>query len=65
MRYEFVVQGTVTSGVLDQFSDFSATTVPTGTALFGRVRDDAEARTVVTRLFSLDLPVIEVRPLPD
>jgi hypothetical protein len=65
LRYEFVVDGKVTAGALDQFPGFSATTLPSGTAIFGPVCDDSDVQSVVARLFSLELPVVEVRPLPD
>lgn len=65
MRYEFVVEGSVSTSVLDQFPGFSVTTLDKGTAFFGPVRDEADVQTIVSRLISLDLPVVDVRPLPD
>jgi hypothetical protein len=65
LRYEFVVAGTVSTSVLDQFPEFSVTTLAKGTAFFGPVRDESDVQTIVSRLISLDLPVVDLRPLPD
>jgi hypothetical protein len=51
--------------VLNQFPEFAVTTLAKSTAFFGPVRDESDVQTIVSRLISLDLPVVDVRPLPD
>ncbi len=66
MRYEFIVQGEVPDDVLLELPELAATPYPTGgTALFGPVRDGADVRTILARIESLGLHIVEVRTLPD
>ncbi len=66
MRYEFIVQGVVPDDVLLELPELAAAPYPTGgTALFGPVRDGADVMTILARLTSLGLHIVEVRALPD
>ena len=66
MRYEFIVEGSVSAVVLGALPGFRATPYPTGgTALFGPVRDEPEVTTLLGRLANLGIAVIETRQLPD
>jgi hypothetical protein len=66
MRYEFIVQGTVSDDALAALPELSSIPYPTGgTALFGPVRDDADVSSLLARLMDLGLSVIELRRLPD
>jgi hypothetical protein len=66
MRYEFIVQGTVSDDALAALPELSSIPYPTGgTALFGPVRDEADVSSLLARLMDLGLSVIELRRLPD
>jgi hypothetical protein len=66
MRYEFIVQGTVSEDALAALPELSSIPYPTGgTALFGPVRDEADVSSLLARLLDLGLSVIELRRLPD
>ena len=66
MRYEFIVQGSVSDAVQAQLPELSSTRYPTGgTALFGPVQDEADVLTMFERISSLGLCVVETRRLPD
>lgn len=66
MRYEFIVRDTVCSETALDLPELSPTPYPTGgTSWFGPVRDRAEIETLLARLESLGLTVIEMRRLPD
>ena len=66
MRYEFIVEGSVTDSVKQQLPELAATDFPTGgTALFGTVQDEADVLTIYQRICGLGLSVVETRQLPD
>ena len=66
MRYEFIVQGTVSDDTMAAVPGLSAIPYPTGgTSLFGPVQDDADVSTVLAQLHDLGLTVVEMRRLPD
>lgn len=66
MRYEYIVEGSVTEAVQTQLPEMSSTGYPTGgTALYGPVRDEADVVTMFERISSLGLRVVETRRLPD
>jgi hypothetical protein len=66
MRYQFVVQGPLTDTVVADLPELSHVAYPTGgTALYGPVRDEADVSSLLERLYSLGLSVVDVHPLPD
>ncbi|WP_345201634.1 hypothetical protein [Fodinibacter luteus] len=66
MRYQFIVVGSVPDTIAEQVPEMaSAPFPPGGTALFGPVQDEADILTMLARLVSLGLSVIDMRPLPD
>ena len=66
MRYEFIVQGTVSQDAMAALPRLSAIPYPTGgTALFGPMQDAADVSSVLALLHDLGLVVIEMRRLPD
>lgn len=66
MRYEFIITGSLSPEVEAALPEMASTTYPTGgTALFGEVQDQSDVMTLLARMNSLGLSVVEVRPLPD
>lgn len=66
MRYEFLVRGWVSEAVEAALPEMSATACATGVmSLFGPIRDEADAFTMLGRVGDLGLSVIEMRRLPD
>ena len=66
MRYEFIIQGTLSQDVVAALPDLSSTPYPTGgTVLFGPVRDEADVATLLAQFADLGLSVVEMRRLPD
>jgi hypothetical protein len=66
MRYEFIVKDTVSGDVAVELPELCGTSYPTGgTSLFGPVRDESDVETLLARLGSLGLSVVEMRRLPD
>ena len=66
MRFEFIVRGTVSKEAMAALPELSASPFPTGgTVLYGPVRDDSDVATLLVRITSLGLSVVEMRPLPD
>ncbi len=66
MRYEFIIQGTLSPDVVAALPDLSSTPYPTGgTVLFGPVRDEADVATLLAQFADLGLSVVEMRRLPD
>jgi len=66
MRYEFIVAGNVSEHAMAALPELSSTPFPTGgTVLFGPVEDDADVSSLLARIGSLGLTVVEMRRLPD
>lgn len=66
MRYEFLIGGRVSDTVRAAFPEFDVVKGPTGgTAIYGRVRDQAALRGILARLDDLGLSIVEMRKLPD
>ena len=66
LRYEFIVQGSVSDDLMAALPELQAAPYPTGgTVLFGPVRDASDVSTLMARFADLGLSVVEMRPLPD
>jgi hypothetical protein len=66
MRYEFLVNGTLSATVKAAFSELSIAPGPAGgTVLYGEVLDDAHLHGLLQRFQTLGLSVVEMRRLPD
>jgi hypothetical protein len=66
MRYQFVVQNAVSNEIARELPDMTLTSFPMGgTAVFGPVRDEADAWSMLARISNLGLSVVDVHPLPD
>lgn len=66
MRYSFIVSGSVSQAVTTALPEMSSSAFPTGgTALFGPVKDEADALTMLALINGLGLAVVEMRRLPD
>ena len=66
MRYQFIVQGSVSDAVAEDLPEMSCTSYPTGgTSLHGPVRDEADVSSVLARMLDHGLSVVEFRSLPD
>lgn len=66
MRYEFIIKGSVPEAVEAELPEMACTSYPTGgTVLYGPVGDSADVLTMLARINSLGLSVVEMRQLPD
>lgn len=66
MRYEFIVNGSVSDVVMAALPELRSAPYPTGgTVLFGPVRDASDVSSLLARFSDLGLSVVEMRPLPD
>ena len=66
MRYEFIIQGSLSEDVMAALPELSSTAYPTGgTVLFGPVQDEADVATLLARFADFGLSVVEMRRLPD
>jgi hypothetical protein len=66
MRYEFIVRDRLPDELAEELPELSCIPYPTGgSTLFGPVQDEADVLTLLTRLHSLGLSVIQMRRLPD
>ena len=66
MRYEFIIQGSLSEDVMAALPELSSTSYPTcGTVLFGSVQDESDVATLLARFANLGLSVVEMRRLPD
>jgi hypothetical protein len=64
-RYEFRVAEPLSATAREAFPELAVTQGPSGTVLFGPVRDDAELHGLLSRLHLLGLTVLDVHRLPD
>lgn len=64
-RYEFRVAQRLSPTVVAAFPELAVTDGPSGTVLFGPLRDDAELHGVLSRLQLLGLTILDVHRLPD
>jgi hypothetical protein len=64
-RYEFRVAQRLSATVVAAFPELSVTDCPSGTVLFGPMRDDAELHGILSRLQLLGLTILDVHRLPD
>ncbi|MFF0814862.1 hypothetical protein ACFYVR_06865 [Rhodococcus sp. NPDC003318] len=67
LRYQFVIAGELSARVLAAFPELRASTHQYGgvTNLFGPVSDQTELRSIMARIDSLGLNLVEMRQLPD
>jgi hypothetical protein len=66
VRYEFLVQGTVSETVAASFPELTRVAGPAGgTVFFGEVEDDAHLHGLLDRFQNLGIGVLEMRRLPD
>jgi hypothetical protein len=64
-RYEFRVAQRLSPTALAAFPELTLVDDPSGTVLFGRLRDDAELHGILARLQLLGLTILDVHRLPD
>jgi hypothetical protein len=64
-RYEFRVAEPLSATATAAFPELVVTHGPSGTVLFGPVRDDAELHGLLSRLHLLGLTILDVHRLPD
>ncbi|SNS51980.1 hypothetical protein [Rhodococcoides kyotonense] len=66
IRYEFVVEGSLSDRAKAAFPDLAVSHVPlTYTRLFGPLDDDTALRGMLARFDALGLTLVELRRLPD
>jgi hypothetical protein len=64
-RYEFRVAERLSATARAAFPELAVTEAPSGTVLFGAVRDDAELHGLLARLHLLGLTILDVHRLRD
>jgi hypothetical protein len=64
-RYEFRVAQRLSATAVASFPELTVSDGPSGTVLFGPVRDDAELHGILSRLQLLGLTILDVHRLPD
>ena len=64
-RYEFRIAERLSAPARAVFPELSVIEAPSGTVLFGAVRDDAELHGLLSRLHLLGLTILDVHRLPD
>jgi hypothetical protein len=64
-RYEFRLAQRLSATGIAAFPELSVTDSPSGTVLFGPVRDDAELHGILSRVQLLGLTILDVHRLPD
>lgn len=67
IRYQFVIDGELSERVVAAFPELKASRRQFGsvTNLFGPVADQTELRSIMARIDSLGLNLVEMRQLPD
>ena len=66
VRYEFLVEGTLSEAVFAAFPELRATKgAAGGTVLFGEVYDDSHLHGLLARFQTFGLTILELRRLPD
>jgi hypothetical protein len=64
LTYEIRVRGRVSTALLDSFDGMASAVEPVETVLHGPVRDQAELHSLIDRIQTLGLELVEVRRLP-
>jgi hypothetical protein len=59
--YEFRIKGRLSDTLCDEFEDFTAAVRPAETVMRGQVRDQSELHSLLDRIQSLGLELLEVR----
>lgn len=67
VRYQFIIDGTLSERALAAFPELTASDRAPGdvTTLFGPVADPVALRSIMARIDSLGLTLLEMRQMPD